>query len=181
MKTKTTKRFLGLVLLLLLASCVKNLDFDQANDLDLTPTFVVSLVNAELQQTFFVSPNGNETYQFKDESTINFFNNDSHVTKIDLNFEFTNPFNRQFLIDFNFLNNTTVTHSISQISVPANATAFKFTEEIPLTANSPIYNSNKVEVTVTLLPSSDGSIIDINEPKTFIFHSAGTIYLSTKK
>ena len=162
-----------------LSSCIEELDFDQVEDIKLTPTYTVSLIYSNLPQTFLVSPTGVELEKVSDVTEINIFGNSTadRLTKIDLEFEITNPFDRRFTLDFKFLNGNSVeTHTIPTIQVEENVSNFKVREEILLTQNSSILDSKKIEITLKLLPSTDGSIIDINDNKSFIFQSAGTFY-----
>lgn len=160
-------------------SCVKDIDFDQADDLELTPTYVASLIFTELDQTSFVTPGGTEITQFRDVTNIEFFNESvsDELEKLVLDFEITNPFDRRFTLDFRFLNDTdTEVYRIPRILINENVTKLQVQEEIVLATNRSILNATKIEITLELLPSSDGSVIDFNEKKTFIFKSAGTFY-----
>ncbi|WP_408031882.1 hypothetical protein [Tenacibaculum xiamenense] len=162
-----------------LSSCVEDLDFDQADDIELTPTYIGSLIYSNLPQTSLVSPTGVEIGRITDVTRVEIFENSvtDRLKKVDIDFEITNPFNRRFTIDFRFLNQANdETYRIPQIAVGPNVSKYKVKEEIILSENNNILNSTKIEVTLELLPSTDGSIIDINDDKTFILKSAGTFY-----
>ena len=161
-------------------SCVKDIDFNQADDLELTPAYVASLIFTELDQTSFVTPVGTEITRITDITNIEIFEGSmiNELEKLILDFEITNSFNRKFTLDFRFLdNNNSETYRIPRILINESVNKFQVKEEIVLATNQNILNSKKIEITLELLPSSDGSIIDINEKKTLIFKSAGTFYL----
>lgn len=172
-------KVISCALLIFFTSCVKDLDFDQAQNFEISPTFVASLAYTKLEQTTFVSPTGTEITRITD--TSNFFVFENSVTddlvKIDVDFEIDNPFNRRFTVDFRFLDGGgTETFRLRQVAVPENTLNYKYKEEIDLSVNNSILNSKRIEVILELLPSSDGSIININERKVFTFKSAGTFY-----
>ncbi len=162
-----------------LSSCVEDLDFYQVDDIELTPTYIGSLIYSSLPQTSLVSPSGVEVGRITDVTQVEIFKNSvtDRLKKVDIDFEITNPFNRRFTIDFRFLNESNdETYRIPQIAVAPNVSKYKLKEEILLSENNNILNSTKIEVTLELLPSTDGSVVDINDNKTFIFKSAGTFY-----
>ncbi|AZJ33828.1 MULTISPECIES: hypothetical protein [Tenacibaculum] len=160
-------------------SCIKDIDFSQAEDIEITPVIVASLVYANLDQTSLVTPTGIEIARIREVSRLEVFNNEGaeDLNKIELNFEINNPFDRNFKLNFNFLDeNNAVTYRVTSINIPKNTQAFNFQEVIDVLSNSSILNSTKIELILELLPSSDGTVIDINEPKKFTFKSAGTLY-----
>ncbi|MFV0248638.1 MAG: hypothetical protein ACK5H1_06735 [Tenacibaculum sp.] len=168
----------GLVLILF-SACVKEVDFELANDIELTPAYTIPLIYSKIPQTLLVSPSGVEASRITDIANIG--NLDKFIAdkleKIELNLEINNPFDRKFLLDFIFLNNLDIeTYRINQIIINENQNAFKVKEEILLANNKNILNTTKIELTFELLPSSNGSIININTAKIFEFKSAGTLY-----
>ena len=162
-----------------LSSCIEELDFDQAENIQLTPTYTVSLIYSSLPQTLLVSPTGVELGSVSDVTEMNIFGNSitDGLTKMCFEFEITNPFDRKFTLDFRFLNEANIEiHKIPTIQVEEDVVNYKVKEEILLAQNSMILDSKKIEITLELLPSTDGSIIDISDNKSFIFKSAGTFY-----
>ncbi|UTD16475.1 hypothetical protein HER15_13750 [Tenacibaculum mesophilum] len=178
-KNKKVKHFFILFVLITHMSCIKDIDFSQAEDIEITPVIVASLVYANLDQTSLVTPTGIEIARIREVSRLEVFNNEGaeDLNKIELNFEINNPFDRNFKLNFNFLDeNNAVTYRVTSINIPKNTQTFNFQEVIDVLSNSSILNSTKIELILELLPSSDGTVIDINEPKKFTFKSAGTLY-----
>lgn len=183
MTKENVLKFIVCLTLVFFTSCVKDLDFDQAKNLEISPTFVVSLAYTKLDQTTFVNASGTEITRITD--TSNFFVFENSVTKdlvkIDIDFEIDNPFDRKFTLDFKFLDESGIdVYNVRQIAIPENTMNYKFEEEIDLSIDNSILNSKKIEVILELLPSSDGSVININERKVFSFKSAGTFYFKIK-
>lgn len=94
-------RFLSFFILLTLSSCIKDVDYDQLDNIDLEPTMKVALVYANLTGSDFQTT----SYQ-SDITEFDVFDNDyaqDDVVKLDLLFGFENNFNKDFDISFEFL------------------------------------------------------------------------------
>ena len=176
-----TKHFFFLVFsLFLCVSCIKDIDLKQAENLEFTPTLVAALVNTNIKQTSMVNSLGIEQTEFKDVSRFDVFSTSAFnkVQKMVVNFEVTNPFNRQFTLLLTFFDdNSVITYQFPLLIAPENVINHKFSHEIVIANFPSILNSKNLDTTIRLLPSSDGSIININEDKTFKFISSGTFYL----
>lgn len=162
-------------------SCVKELDFNQADQLELTPAYSVSLVNFEVPQTLLINPvTGVEQVSITDKSDFLVFNNSvaqENLDRVVFNIEISNPFDRDFNLTLRLLDENDVeTYQPIVLNVEANNTDFKHEEVILLANNSDVLNSEQIETTIELTPSNGGSMIDINDPKILTFKSAGTFY-----
>jgi hypothetical protein len=174
------KRIVLFLLGVCLTSCVEDVDFSQVNDLEITPGVAFPLVNTELVQDQLVF-SGFEVGTLTQISEITILDNataQNDLERVLLQFEITNQFDREFRIDFNFLDeNNNSTNTSFSLNIPPNAQQFEEEYEI-IIANNPLFlNTRRVEVSFTLLPSSDGSVIDENVPANLIFKSAGIFYL----
>ena len=171
-----------LSVLFLLSSCVKDIDFNQANDLELTPAVAVSLVKFNLDQNNFIDDTTNSEIIIPIEDVTEFTALDNktaqeNLVRILFQFEAINTFERDFTIDFTFLDeNDVVTHTIPRLVITSNDQDFSQDEEITIINNPAFLNSRKIHVRLTLLPSSNGSTIDPNTAKVFTFKSSGIFY-----
>ncbi len=178
------KRFLKIILCSILiinfTSCVEELDFQQAETLELTPALLVSLVNSTITQNQLVIGGSEINMPVTQTSFFTVLNNDEtrdSLERLVLNFDINNEFNREFRIQFLFLDSSdNTTLSPIMLNVNPNQSDFKQEEEIILANNPNFTNTEKVRVRVELLPSTDGSIIDVNIPASLTFKSAGTLY-----
>lgn len=176
------KKYFFLIILgfFLCNSCVKDIDFEQTKNVELTPTLTVALINGKIEETSIINSSGVEETEFKDVSILDVFSSSEFqkVKKIIVDFEFINSFDRRFTLLFTFLDDRSfVTYQLPLITVPENAVGYKFSHEI-IIENSPlILDSKNLEFTVRLLPSSDGSMIDMDEKNVFKFVSSGTFHL----
>ncbi|SNR17097.1 hypothetical protein [Tenacibaculum jejuense] len=166
--------------LLMMSSCVEDVNFSQAEDLEITPVVLASLVNSTITQNELVFGGVEINRPIEQTSLFTIFNNEQtrdNLERIVLQFAINNQFNRGFRIEFFFLDGAgNETLSPITLNVNPNQSDFNQEEEIIL-ANEPAFtNTRNVRTRIELLPSSDGSIIDVNVPTSLTFRSAGTLY-----
>lgn len=168
----------------LFSSCIKHLDFEQIEDLTAEPVFKTSLVYFTLNQiTFFDRINSLEIVAPISRSSKFFSLNSTYVRenliKLELEFEINNEFDRDFTVNFQFLDdNDTITHSFQPFNITAN-TKFSHKEMLLVSENQLFLSSTKIRVLVQLSPSSNGSSIDPAIEKKLVFKTAGTFFLKT--
>ncbi|WP_086030218.1 hypothetical protein [Tenacibaculum holothuriorum] len=170
---KVNKYIFLIITILSLTSCVKDLDFNQAENFTLEPKAIASLVYFKIPSRGFIDTNDNEVTEISDETII-----DNIITKelveAELDFEITNPFDRNFTIDFQFLDeNNNLMHTIPTINVPANSPNLTEKRTIVVADSPQFLNSKKIKVTIRM-STATGTPINPNEIKDFIFKSAGT-------
>jgi hypothetical protein len=163
------------------SSCVKDLDFNQAEDLVITPEVAVSLVKSTLNQNQLVV-GGMEVTSLSQTSEFTAFDNSiaqEDLRRILFQFEAINTFDRDFTIDFIFYDEFDVeTYRIPTLVINANDDEFSMNDEV-IIANTPRFlESTQIEVQFNLMPSSDGSTLDPNVPDTLTFKSAGIFYFT---
>lgn len=165
-------------------SCTKDVDFNQINDLILTPVFESSLIYIDEPASRFLVQ-GNEVTYVQDAANIDFFQEDyvvEHLIKADFFFETTNSINRGFQVqvdmydDFNQL-----LHSFSFFSDPSPDNSEVVNEHLEVFEGSTLNalkNTSKFVFTLTL---QTGEPINENTPGRIILRSKGTFYLSIEK
>lgn len=167
-------------ILILMSSCVENVDFNQANNLVVTPAVTASLVNSTITQNELVIGGSEINMPITQTSLFTVFENENTSNKLEravLQFNINNRFNRGFRIEFLFLQeNDTTAYGPITLNINPNQSDFTQQEEIILANNPNFRTARKVRVTVQLLPSTDGSMIDINVPASLIFKSSGTFH-----
>ena len=163
------------------SSCVKNIDFDQADNFTTEPVVKLALVNFTAIQTDFLDPLNNEINQITDTSNFTIFDNSTvqnDLQKVEIDIKASNEFNRTLRVDFVFLDiNGNITYQIPALTIPVNTTGFRHQEVIEIATNQPFLQSSQIRSTLILLPSGDGTTINPNEPKKLDFQSGGTFYL----
>lgn len=173
-----------LTVVFLFSSCIKDVDFEQINDLTSAPTFKTSLAHFTLNQiTFFDRINSLEIIT-PINRTSSFLSLKSsfvreNLQQMILDFEINNEFNREFRATFEFLDdNDVVTHSFNTFFIAANNLKFTRQERINVSGNNQFLSSTKIRVFIELRPSNNGAVINPNIEKKLVFKTAGTFFLN---
>jgi len=165
MKKNLTIPSLGILLILLLAACVKDTDFEQADNITLRPTVELDLIYFDLSASdFFDSNTSNQILTVSDTTELRFLSDgeiQDGLKRAEFYFKFTNSIQRSFTADFQFLseqNDTTyaVQTSVSQGTI-ANPVITEFIENVEGNAIADLTMASKVVVSVTI-PSSDANL-----------------------
>jgi hypothetical protein len=182
-KLKRTPLFL--IFILILSSCVKQVDFNQIEDLSAKPIFESSLVYFTLNQIdFFDLVNSVEVVTPIDDTSgfkilESKFVRDNLITA-ELNIQINNQFNRRFTVNITFFDDNNIeTHKFNPIIVNENNQDFNHQEVIPISGNTQFLSSTKIKISVELASSSDGSVLDPNTEQKLEFKSSGIFYLKT--
>lgn len=170
MNTNLTIPFLGILSFLLLTACVKDTDFDQANDIILSPVVELDLIYFNLPAgDFYDTITATSRLTLRDTTELRFLNDEeirTNLRRAEFYFEFTNSISREFLVDFQFLslqNDTTYTAQtlVAQGTV-VNPVITQFTENVEGAAIDDLTLASKVVVSVTI-PSSNPTLVgDLN-------------------
>lgn len=179
MKRSLTFLSIPILLIFCFTACVKDTDFEQGDDVSLTPVVELDLIYFNLvAEDFFDQATQNPILTVNDTTKIEFLNESGvreNLVKADFQFTFTNSIPRQFLAEFNFLNENneqkyTITTNVESGSEddPVITNFFETIEGADITR---LTSSNKVVVSVTI-PSSD-----INLEGTLNLKSKTTYFL----
>jgi hypothetical protein len=173
---KLTTTFFVLIIGVLFTSCIGDVDFDQVDDIVITPSYKVSLVHFKVFNQDFIDPVTNLEVPFiVDVTELHLFDNEvaqDNVEKIVLEFEIENTFNRDMVINYIFVdNNNTITNTIS-LDLPQNSIT---TEEVTF-INAELQNLLTAENIVVIVNVQAGTNTTTND--MFIdFKSGATIDL----
>ena len=162
MDVKITKLFFIFVSMLLCVCCFDDTDFDQANDVLVTPAIELDLIYFNFEASkFYDYTNNTEILVVQDTTDLDFLGGDD-ITNIlkgaDFFFEFTNSIPRSFNVSFDFLNQDNVSKYLMQTTV-ASATADQpvvsyFIQSLDELQIKELTKAKKVLVTVTIPSSS---------------------------
>ncbi|MDG3580856.1 hypothetical protein [Galbibacter pacificus] len=182
-----TKKYRPYLLLLLCSmlwcSCVKDVDFSQAEDFRLEPVMEVSLVYFDLPASLIGEiPDNTTGYTVKDSTKIELFSEpffDDNLQKATFTFEFTNTIERSFSANIILYNEANVPIDSIPISIEASSgIPIKVTSIVTYNEADiqTIKNMESLEVvlsldsgTPNLQPDSEG-VLDLK--------SAGTFFMS---
>lgn len=154
--TKYLFKITFLSLLISLASCVKDVDLDQAGEIVIPPTAAIDLVYFDLAlEELSVGPGGN--LRAVDASRLDFLDDDyiqNGLVRADFNFVFINSFENAFTVNFLFRSpSDAISHQI-KIEVPAGSmdtpAVVDYTEIIDNSQIDKIKKSIKVSVEIDM-------------------------------
>ncbi|WP_111682095.1 hypothetical protein [Winogradskyella tangerina] len=173
------------ILILTCTSCVKDVDFNQAENLTLTPIVAASVVYTDVEASRF-SENGTEIETVRDSiANIEIFTEQfviDNLVRTDLVFEVTNSIDRSFELDVEFLDESdTLLDVFTFEALPSNGSNEVITMVTEVYENErleALKQTTKLVITLRLLPSSDGSTLNENSTGRIILKSKGLFYLN---
>ena len=172
------------VLLLSFIACVKDVDFEQADDLLVTPAMEISLVRFNEAANAFVDDSGIEQTVLRDSVRIEIFNDDfvvDNLRRAEFLFETTNSINRAFDAEIQFLNDDNELQHLIEFGVEASTTnqeLVNITEEVfENDAITDLTATTKLLFTFTMQDSGDGSTINENSLGNLKLRSKGAFYI----
>jgi len=157
--------FIGVFFCLLLFSCVKDTDFDQAQDITLTPIVELDLIYFNLVAgDFFDDVTSTPRLTVRDTTDIRFLDDSGtqeSLLKAEFLFVFDNTIPRSFQADFQFLDSLNVekyfTSTFVEMGSVATPVVTEFTHTVEGDDILELTQSDKVVVSVTI-PSSDATL-----------------------
>ncbi|WP_330444542.1 hypothetical protein Q4Q34_11390 [Flavivirga abyssicola] len=157
------RSFLIIALFLSLFSCTKEVDFEQADDFEISPVIESSLIFFDEPASSFLV-NSTEIISIKDSIEIELFNNEfiiDNLIKADFVFEATNSINKAFQIQVDFINDAgQQVHMSTLEALPSTDGRDVISNHIEVFVDDELEalkNTSKMVFTLDLLP---GSIID---------------------
>ena len=177
MDVKITKQFILLTSILLFVSCFDGTDFDQTNEVVLTPEIELDLIYFNLgASNFYDYANNTEVLVVEDTTDLDFLGG-SDINDIikgaDFYFEFTNTIARGFNVSFDFLNNDNVSKYLMQTTVSPGSentpVVSYFVQSLDVLQIKELTKANKVLVTVTIPSSSQdlSGVLNLQSKTTY--------------
>ena len=162
MDLKIAKLFFLLSSMLLYVSCFDGTDFDQANDVVVTPEIELDLIYFNLEaSSFYNNANNTEVLVVEDTTDLDFLGG-SDINDIlkgaDFFFKFTNSIARGFNVSFDFLSQDNVSKYLMQTTVAPGSentpVVSYFVQSLDELQIKELTKAKKVLVTVTIPSSS---------------------------
>jgi hypothetical protein len=177
MDVKISKQFILLTSILLFVSCFDGTDFDQTNEVVLTPEIELDLIYFNLEASnFYDYANNTEVLVVEDTTDLDFLGG-SDINDIikgaDFYFEFTNTIARGFNVSFDFLNNDNVSKYLMQTTVSPGSentpVVSYFVQSLDALQIKELTKANKVLVTVTIPSSSQdlSGVLNLQSKTTY--------------
>ena len=180
MKTNSAYTLLGIFFLIaFFSACVKDTDFDKADDIVVSPVVELDLIYFDLPAiTFFDTIASSPILSVSDTTDLPFLN-DQDITdkmnRVEFFFKVTNSIQRDFQVDFQFLTDENEVAYTTQIPVAQGTVASpvitEYIENVEGAALEDLTMAGKVAVSVTI-PSSNENL-----DGTLKLESKATYYL----
>ena len=177
---KSLRKTIYFTLLLFLSSCSDNLNFNQLDDLVITPVYTSSLAYFTILPFQFFDETGTvQQSEISDISGFRVFENiyiKNNLVRIDFNVEVKNEFERDFTLNVEFLDdNNNITYKFSPLNIDATNLDYTYLEEIDVVANKNIKNTTQVKINARIENST--TPLNASDTKEFEFKSAVTLYI----
>jgi len=161
MKKKIYPIFLLIAVVLFFSACIKDTDFDQTEEIEISPTIELDFLFFNLHSQSFIE-NGVTNLVISDTTNFNFLNDDfvvDHLERAEFFFKNTNSIPAQFTLQFEFLNENNELQY--EVNVPINAGSITnpvISEQFENIEGDDIISltlADKVVLTITALSSVD--------------------------
>jgi len=144
-------------------ACIKDTDFDQTENIAMTPVVELDLIYFDLRASdFFDTINSTPVLTVSDTTEIRFLDDSDlqeSLKRAEFYFKFTNSIPRDFQVDFQFLSENNDTTYVANTSVNEGTIAApvitEFIENVEGTDILDLTQANKVVVSVTIPSSSE--------------------------
>lgn len=175
---------LSIVVLLLFTcfSCTKSVDFDQIDDAEITPSYIISIAYFELfAPDFLDSTNTEESLQF-DVVQASLKNvSQKYLEKVEFTIETSNVFNREFNTQLIFFDaQQKPIYTLNPITISANSLDSVSVIEIPNEDIHFIFEAAYFGFFLQLLPSKDGSTLAPDNESYIQFKSYVELFFNYK-
>jgi len=184
MESKKAIRFSVLILIMaVMTSCVRDVDFSQSENIVPTPTLEADLIYSSLRASQFIDADTQmEATTIIDTVRLEYINSEffiDQLLKTNLTFQFTNSLERAFLVDFEYLNNQDELRYFLQIEIPQGSPSNPVTVETNVLIEEPnlsiFEEAIKLVYKITLPPASnplestDQGELKLQSKSTFYF------------
>jgi len=182
-KQLITYTFLVIIINSLCLSCTKPVDFNQINDIEISPIIESSLVFLDEPANRF-SDNDTELTTIQDFVQVDFFNNNfivDNLIRAEFVFETMNSINRAFQVQVDFLDsNDQIQHTFSFFITSSNNTNIdsNYTEVFQDNTLAALKNTSRLVFTLNMLP---GTPINQNTTGRISVKSKAVFYFNIEK
>ncbi len=163
---KVSKQAIILIAIIFFQYCTKPVDFDQFDNAEFDATYLFTLIHIDLTAPDFLDEFNDEVSLINDVIDVNISDDlESYLEKIEFTIVTKNTFNRSFTLKFDFFDefNTSIYTLSPTVFVSENSLEMTTILEIPQEDLNVIYSAKYIGTTITLLSSSDGSMLQEND------------------
>jgi hypothetical protein len=165
MKTNLTSSYLAVLIFIFFSACIKDTDLKQADEIAVSPVIELDLIHFDLPaNSFYDTIASNPILTLRDTTLLRFLNDQevgAYLKRAEFFFKFTNAIQRDFQVEFQFLNEQNDTTYTSQNfvnqGIVSNPVVTEYIENVDGASLEQLILANKVVVSVTI-PSSNANL-----------------------
>ncbi|WP_046745120.1 hypothetical protein [Kordia zhangzhouensis] len=175
-------KIISVVLIVLLTSCVKDVDFEQAENITISPVLEASLLFFDFPASEFQEPTGTAIVTVGDELEFDIFNDDflrDNLVRTEFFFEITNSIDRTFRADIIMYDeNDQVVYAFDITVFPDgnNEVVTTHTEVFEDALLTQLQQTVRIELVLSMFPSQTGIPLDDNSIGRIKMRSKATLF-----
>ncbi|MEM6720485.1 MAG: hypothetical protein AAF611_14255 [Bacteroidota bacterium] len=176
------QKIVPILLVFLFASCVEDVDFDQAQDIAVSPIVESSLIFFDFPASQFSEPTGTAIVVESDELELDLFGDQffrDNLTRCEFFFEVTNSIDRNFRADIIMYDeNDQITHAFFIDVTPDgnNEVITTHTEVFEDALLDQLLNTKRLEFILSMFPSTTGIPLNENSIGNIKMRSKATLF-----
>lgn len=176
------KKIIPLLLLFMIASCVEDVDFDQAEDFVIFPVLESSLIFFNFPASEFQEPTGTAIVTVGDDLELDVFNDEflrDNLIKAEFFFEITNSIDRNFratIIMYDETDQITYNFDIDVTPDGSNEVITAHTEVFEDALLDQLKNTVRLELVLNMFPSPTGIPLNQNSLGNIKMRSKATLF-----
>lgn len=162
----------------LIKSCVKDVDFDQIDDIEVNTTHNISLINFKMNSSDFLDDLENEVLLRSDTTGLPIFGGSytvNYLNQAELKYKFSNTFDRSISLEMEFLDEyNTSLFTLQRIHIKANVSDVEVLQTLDELALQKLPSTERV--VVKLLLSVGNPPLDPNQDYILTSQVATLLY-----
>lgn len=176
------KRIFPILFLILVTSCVKDVDFEQAEDVSISPIVESSLLFFDFPASEFQEPTGTAIVVEQDALDLDFFTEEfirDNLIRAEFFFEVTNTIDRTFRADvimYDIDGNVTYAFDIMISPDGNNEVVVTHTEVFEGVSLDQLKITTRMELILSMFPSASGIPLDDNSIGNIKMRSKATLF-----
>lgn len=181
MKNYYLNRICLALILMCSFSCSSDLDFNQVNDLKLTPVIVGNFSHFDIPATAFIADDGSEYDLAFDDEEFDVFRDkylNSYLQRADFYFEINNTINRAFTFTIVLLDSNDNPLTTIKFDIPAYSGSANTITRTEIFQNARLDLLKRATKIGFLIAKAPGPALNQNSTGNLVLRSSATVYLA---
>lgn len=172
--------YLMVLVCFFLGSCVKDVDFDQVDDIEINTIHNVSLIHFDMDPSHFLGNFGNEVLKRSDTTALPIFGGNytvNYLNQAELKYKFSNTFDRAISLEIEFLDEYNGSlFTLQKINIDANISDFEVTQVFDEFELQRFTNTERIVVNLLMANGSPPLVAN----QSYLFNSQMAVLLYYK-